>query len=63
MSVSDDGLFDDVGCLIAFLEHHNAWRRGADIDMKPPKQIGMALDRAIEILKTLQNEGIDERIL
>lgn len=33
------------------LEHHNLWRRGADIEQIDPKVVGMALDKSIEVLR------------
>lgn len=32
------------------LRCHNVWRRGADIDPVPPRLLGLALDKAYEIL-------------
>lgn len=43
-----------IGEIITFLENFNAWRRGADIPMPEPKDIGQALDKAIEILKNYE---------
>lgn len=57
MKSKDLKMFDDVGELIAFLENYNDWRRGADIPMPEPKEIGQALDKAIEILR-----GLDEKV-
>ena len=33
------------------LKKHNAWRRGEDIPMVEAKDIGMAIDKAIDVLK------------
>lgn len=33
------------------LRCHNIWRRGADIDPVPPRLLGLALDKACEIIK------------
>lgn len=35
---------------LLILEHHQKWRRGADIDMIEPKELGRAIDVAIEVL-------------
>ena len=37
--------------VIKILEQHNKWRRGADIEMLSPKDIGKAIDYAIKYLK------------
>lgn len=50
-------MFDDMGELIAFLQNYNDWRRGADVPMPEPSEIGRALDRVIEILRGL-NETV-----
>ena len=36
---------------IEILQYHNRWRRGADIPMLEPKEIGEAIDKAIEVMK------------
>lgn len=36
---------------LAVLKHHQQWRRGADIPMQEPSEIGEALDVAINLLK------------
>lgn len=33
------------------LKHHNIWRRGADIQMQSPAEIGEAIDKAVEVLQ------------
>lgn len=37
--------------LIKRLAYANAWRRGADTKMPDPKQLGIDIDEAIEIIK------------
>lgn len=37
--------------LINRLKHYNAWRRGAEIEMPAPAQLGKDIDAAIEILE------------
>jgi len=36
---------------IEVLLSHNAWRRGADIEMAEPKELGKAIEKAIEVLR------------
>lgn len=36
---------------IHILELYNKWRRGADTEMPDPKQLGLAIDLAIDTLK------------
>lgn len=36
---------------LEILEKHNQWRRGSEIPMENPKLIGIAIDKAIEVLK------------
>jgi hypothetical protein len=33
------------------LKRHNIWRRGADIQMQSPAEIGEAIDKAVEVLQ------------
>lgn len=40
------------------LTAHNAWRRGAEIEMLPPKLIGDAIDHAIAALIALASEAV-----
>jgi hypothetical protein len=53
---------------IDILTKHNLWRRGADIfnptlkvknEMQNPKEIGLAIDHAIEVLKASEWQEID----
>lgn len=37
--------------LVKFLRDYNHWRRGAEIPMPSPKELGIALDAAILLLK------------
>jgi len=39
---------------ITVLELHNAWRKGADIEMQSPTKIGMAIDMVLCELKSLR---------
>ena len=36
---------------VIILDHFNRWRRGADIEQLRPKLIGLAIDKAINVLK------------
>jgi hypothetical protein len=38
---------------IEILEHHNEWRRGAEIPQEEPKIIGEAIDVVLKELKRL----------
>jgi len=43
--------------IVAVLEHHNDWRRGAEIEMINPKKLGKVIDAAIsEIKKSIADE-------
>ena len=46
---------------IAILTAHNTWRRGncENYPMQDPKQIGIALDIAIEVMKENANPFLD----
>ena len=41
---------------ITVLELHNSWRKGADIEMQSPTNIGMAIDMVLCELKSLMKE-------
>lgn len=41
---------------IKLLKNHNAWRRGADIEMMEPKKIGEVIDSAIKYLQDSNNK-------
>ena len=41
----------DAERAIAVLENHNKWRRGGDIPMQEPKDIGEAVDIAVAVMK------------
>ncbi len=36
---------------IEILKAYNKWRRGGEGEMPPPKQIGEAIDKAIEVME------------
>lgn len=36
---------------LKILERHNEWRRGKEIPMLKPKLIGLAIEKAIEVLR------------
>lgn len=36
---------------LKILKVHNEWRRGADIPMPHPTEIGVAIDKAIEVME------------
>lgn len=48
----------DLDNVIDILEKHNEWRRDKNVSFKnkmvSPKELGEAIDKAIEILKTLK---------
>lgn len=48
--------------LIDFLIEHNKWRRGDDIPMKSPKDIGIAVEAVVAVLKGCDND-VDDFIL
>lgn len=48
----------DIKEAVKLLQHYNRWRRGADIEMPRPKEIGKAIDTAIEYIK--KNEKLEE---
>jgi hypothetical protein len=37
--------------VLKILQQHNRWRRGEEIPMLSPEIIGLAIDKAIELLK------------
>lgn len=45
--------------LIDFLIAHNKWRRGADIPMKSPKDIGISIEAVVAVLKGCDNDVAD----
>ncbi len=45
--------------LIDFLIAHNKWRRGDDIPMKSPKDIGIAVEAVVSVLKGCDNDVAD----
>ena len=47
---------DRIKRCIRQLEEFQKWRRGDDIEMSYPKDIGIAIDRAIHYIKFLANE-------
>lgn len=47
---------DRIKRCIRQLEEYQEWRRGADIKMPYPKDIGVTIDRAIHYIKFLANE-------
>lgn len=47
----------DVKEAVKLLQRYNRWRRGADIPMPQPKEIGKAIDTAIEYIK--KNEKLE----
>jgi len=40
--------------LIHRLQYYNEWRRGADTEMPQPKQIGLDIDAAVEVLREVE---------
>lgn len=46
------------------LERHNLWRRGADyVEATDPKLLGMALDKAIKVLRLSNFVGQSEQLV
>jgi len=43
--------------IIAGLRKHNAWRRGSDEEPSPPKQIGIWIDEAVNMLEFYSKQG------
>ena len=41
----------DIQEAVKLLEQHNKWRRGADIPMANPSELGKAIDMVVETLK------------
>lgn len=42
---------------VKLLQHYNRWRRGADVEMPRPKELGKAIDTAIEYIR--ENEKLE----
>lgn len=45
--------------LIDFLITHNKWRRGDEIPMKHPTDIGIAIEAVVAVLKGCDNDVAD----
>lgn len=43
-----------------FLRNYNHWRRGAEIPMPNPKELGVALDVAISIIEKSEEETVNK---
>lgn len=39
---------------VEILKLHNEWRRGAEVKQHSPKEIGLAIDKVIEIIERLK---------
>ena len=52
----------DAERAIAVLENHNNWRRGADIPMQDPQDIGEAVDIAVAVMKAQGWRPISEAL-
>ncbi len=49
--------------LIAFLESYNKWRRGEIYEVMPdPKELGLAIDEAVKLLKSLDKTASNKDI-
>lgn len=48
---------EEIQKAVKLLQRYNRWRRGADIPMPQPKEIGKAIDTAIEYIK--KNEKLE----
>lgn len=46
----------DIKEAIDILDRHNRWRRGADIDMIPPKALGNAIDTVVKYFRSESNK-------
>ncbi len=46
--------------LIKFLRDYNHWRRGAEIPMPTPKELGIALDAAISIIEEVDEATVNK---
>lgn len=46
--------------LIKFLRDYNHWRRGAEIPMPTPKELGTALDAAISIIEEVDEATVNK---
>ena len=51
-------MFDELTNIqaVKVLHHTQKWRRGAKISMLPPALLGLAIDRAIRVLRQKNNE-------
>lgn len=45
--------------LIEFLRRYNRWRKGADIPMPHPKDIGIALEAAVCVMVNADTDVVD----
>ena len=45
--------------VIEVLKHHNSWRRGAEVEMLKPEDIGDAIDAAIVYLESTSLPDVD----
>lgn len=46
--------------LIKFLRDYNHWRRGAEIPMPTPKELGIALDASISIIEEVDEATVNK---
>ncbi|MDC7141182.1 hypothetical protein [Bacteroides finegoldii] len=46
--------------LVKFLRDYNHWRRGAEIPMPSPKELGIALDIAISIIEKIEEKVVNK---
>ena len=46
--------------LVKFLRGYNHWRRGAEIPMPSPKELGIALDIAISIIEKIEEKVVNK---
>ena len=46
--------------LVKFLRDYNQWRRGAEIPMPSPKELGIALDIAISIIEKIEEKVVNK---
>ncbi len=49
---------EEINQTIDFLHYYQKWRRGADIEMPEPKEIGLVLDNVIRLLRSMKHHGV-----
>ena len=49
----------DIEKAVTLLTIHNKWRRGAEIPMVDPKELGIAIDTVLEVLRQSKENNPD----